>query len=417
MTCGFGGMFPGHSFYVRDPYSADETDALLALYLKLDTSNDPLAGLLVSQTIEPDLDYTVQFRALGGTDKRWNGIYVKNLIDGAHTISVATINTHVTNSTGSDHSFIDQDVTTTSTPEFEGATLTEDLDMGGNDIRNVASVNAKRVFAVEGDGSWNMSSDAGILYGTVESAGHIEVGGIADAEGAFAGGHAEGTIEALNRGSIALGVTSADAVISSSGAGSFAQGSAAGDGSINSTSNGSFAQGWAIGGSINATNAGAFAIGSTGNDNIIASGIGSFAQGNSGTNDIIASATNSVQHGPGENSTANSLQVGSGVMLKANGEIISKAGRIVNTTRLTGTTTLNNTHHHVFCDTDGGAFPVNLPAGVDGQTYRIANTGTSGNAVTLVPNGAELLNGFNASEKIFDSEKMILTYETTEGWR
>ncbi|KKN11899.1 hypothetical protein LCGC14_1021800, partial [marine sediment metagenome] len=95
------------------------------------------------------------------------------------------------------------------------------------------------------------------------------------------------------------------------------------------------------------------------------------------------------------------------------GELKSVEGRVVNTTRITGTTTLNATHHHVFCDTDGGAFPVNLPAGVDGQTYRIINAGS--NDVTVVPDGAELLDGENAS-KSFSRGVLILTYETTEGW-
>ena len=74
------------------------------------------------------------------------------------------------------------------------------------------------------------------------------------------------------------------------------------------------------------------------------------------------------------------------------------------------------TDDDIFVDTDGGAITVNLPAGVDGKRYRIINVGTSGNAVTLSPNGAELLTGENSSFTLLDKDVMILTYETTEGW-
>jgi hypothetical protein len=70
----------------------------------------------------------------------------------------------------------------------------------------------------------------------------------------------------------------------------------------------------------------------------------------------------------------------------------------------------------IFVDTDGGDIIVNLPVGVVGTRYRIVNTGTSGNSVTLAPNGLELLNGFNASESLEDSESLDINFEATEGW-
>ena len=92
-------------------------------------------------------------------------------------------------------------------------------------------------------------------------------------------------------------------------------------------------------------------------------------------------------------------------------------GRIVNTTRITGNTTLDATNHNVFCDTDGGAFTVTLPAGVDGTQYVIYNTGSSGNAVTVAPDGAELLLGDNSNYDILDDDDEQITFEPTEGWR
>ncbi len=91
-------------------------------------------------------------------------------------------------------------------------------------------------------------------------------------------------------------------------------------------------------------------------------------------------------------------------------------GVIRETDRITSNTTLDTTHHQVFCDTDGGAFTVTLPAGVDGTEYRIINTGSAGLDVTVTPDGAELLFGANSSDTVSDDEVIVIVYETTEGW-
>lgn len=91
-------------------------------------------------------------------------------------------------------------------------------------------------------------------------------------------------------------------------------------------------------------------------------------------------------------------------------------GRKVKTTRVTTTYTILVTDDNVFCDSDSGAFTVTLPAGVDGQKFRIINTGSSGNIITISPNGSELLEGANATRSITDGDVIILVYETTEGW-
>jgi len=91
------------------------------------------------------------------------------------------------------------------------------------------------------------------------------------------------------------------------------------------------------------------------------------------------------------------------------------SGKVLNTTRVTTTYTILATDEVIFCDTDGGAFTVTLPAGVVGATYRIINVGSSGNDVTLATTGSDTVNGA-ASERIADAEHFELTYESTEGW-
>jgi|6_EtaG_2_1085325.scaffolds.fasta_scaffold00140_30 hypothetical protein len=102
--------------------------------------------------------------------------------------------------------------------------------------------------------------------------------------------------------------------------------------------------------------------------------------------------------------------------LLINGTTVLTGGMRLTTTRVTNTYVVLGSDYAVFCDTDGGAFTVTLPVGVDGQTYKIINCGTSTNNLTLAPNGAELLIGVNANLTLADGESLILTYETSEGW-
>ena len=115
-----------------------------------------------------------------------------------------------------------------------------------------------------------------------------------------------------------------------------------------------------------------------------------------------------------------SVNTGSGLVeamrIDSNGTLKTSFGRIHNTTRLTGNTVLDATYHQVFCDTDGGAFTVTLPAGIAGTEYRIINTGSSANNLTIAPDGAELLIGVNANWTLFDGESLLIVYEATEGW-
>lgn len=69
----------------------------------------------------------------------------------------------------------------------------------------------------------------------------------------------------------------------------------------------------------------------------------------------------------------------------------------------------------IFADTDGGAFTVTLPAGVEGTMYRVTNVGSSANDLTIDGNGAETVMG-DTTQVLSDGETMILIYNTTEGW-
>ena len=92
------------------------------------------------------------------------------------------------------------------------------------------------------------------------------------------------------------------------------------------------------------------------------------------------------------------------------------SGRIVNLTRVTTTYTILNTDHEVFGNTDGAGYTVTLPAGVEGQTFIIKNTGSSGNTLTVAPNGAEHLIGVNSTFALLDAEDLSITYNATDGW-
>lgn len=70
----------------------------------------------------------------------------------------------------------------------------------------------------------------------------------------------------------------------------------------------------------------------------------------------------------------------------------------------------------IMCDTDAGAITVNLPAGVAGKSYKIVNAGSTGNDVTITPNGTELFFGDNASFTLADGEILEFNYSTAQGW-
>jgi hypothetical protein len=90
-------------------------------------------------------------------------------------------------------------------------------------------------------------------------------------------------------------------------------------------------------------------------------------------------------------------------------------GRIANTTRVTTTYNILATDDIVYGDTDGGAFTVTLPAGVEGTHYKIINVGTAGNDLTIDGNGTETVIG-ELTQDLSDGEILDLHYNANEGW-
>ena len=110
------------------------------------------------------------------------------------------------------------------------------------------------------------------------------------------------------------------------------------------------------------------------------------------------------------------LNILDNILLLAN-EIDTKNSIIKNTTIVTiSPYTPLATNEELFINTDIGPIIITLPAGIDGTNYRMINIGSSGNDVTLIPNGTERLFGEVASEKITDSEVLLMTFQTNEGW-
>ena len=91
-------------------------------------------------------------------------------------------------------------------------------------------------------------------------------------------------------------------------------------------------------------------------------------------------------------------------------------GRIKTVTRKTTTATILVTDSVIFGNTDSAGWTATLPAGVSGQTFKVINSGSSGNLLTVAPNGSEHLLGVNSNFVLFDAETLDLTYDSTDGW-
>lgn len=98
--------------------------------------------------------------------------------------------------------------------------------------------------------------------------------------------------------------------------------------------------------------------------------------------------------------------------------ILAPAGYRAKSTRTTSTPfAITTSHETIWFDTDSNAIVANLPAGVSGTRLKLINCGSSGNNVTVTPNGTEKIDGVNAAKTLSDGGVLDLEYETTEGWR
>lgn len=97
----------------------------------------------------------------------------------------------------------------------------------------------------------------------------------------------------------------------------------------------------------------------------------------------------------------------------------NKTGQVDSTNRIT-TSPYNIlvTDYILFFNTDGGNITANLPAGIEGTRYKIINSGTSGNTLTVTPNGTEQLFGGGAgvSSNLSDGQSIDIHYNSVDGW-
>ena len=104
------------------------------------------------------------------------------------------------------------------------------------------------------------------------------------------------------------------------------------------------------------------------------------------------------------------------------GDAVLKAGDtmtgpiIKKTRRITATDTILTTDDVVFCNT-ATAYTVTLPTGVEGQTFRIINSGTASKTLTVKPAaGQDLIGIADNSFLLYDGESLEITYNATDGW-
>lgn len=95
---------------------------------------------------------------------------------------------------------------------------------------------------------------------------------------------------------------------------------------------------------------------------------------------------------------------------------MNRLDRLEATGRVTASTTLTASQRNVLVNTDGGAVTITLPAGVAGTYYRITNSGSSVNDVTVTPNGTEDLLGSNSSTTVSDGNSLVIIFDETDGW-
>jgi len=137
----------------------------------------------------------------------------------------------------------------------------------------------------------------------------------------------------------------------------------------------------------------------------------------SGTAVVINEASRDMDFRVESGTVTNALFIDGGNDTAAFNVGLSTLGRIKNTTRnTTATYTVLPADDVVFMNTDAQAATATLSAGVEGQSHKIINSGSSGNDLTVTPAGAEHLIGANSSFALSDGETLDLTYNATDGW-
>ncbi len=101
--------------------------------------------------------------------------------------------------------------------------------------------------------------------------------------------------------------------------------------------------------------------------------------------------------------------------LTAAGFTASIGGRIKSTTRVITTYTILVTDSVVFANSDAGDYTVTLPAGVEGQTIRVINSGSSANTITVDGDGTDTIYS-SLTFALEDNESIEITYNADDGW-
>ncbi len=99
------------------------------------------------------------------------------------------------------------------------------------------------------------------------------------------------------------------------------------------------------------------------------------------------------------------------------GLLNTEAGRKKKSTRVTATYTALATDHIIYFNTDDGDADLFLPPGIPETEYEILLTGSSGNILTMKPNGDDKLFGFNEDFPAYDYEGFTMKFNSIEGWR
>ena len=99
------------------------------------------------------------------------------------------------------------------------------------------------------------------------------------------------------------------------------------------------------------------------------------------------------------------------------GGIIDGSGRKKNTIYTSGPIyTITKYDDVIIADTDSAPVSFYLPDGVDGQTHKISNGGTSGNDLSIYPPSGIMIGGGLGVFTLFDQENLDLTYYSGIGW-
>ncbi len=100
------------------------------------------------------------------------------------------------------------------------------------------------------------------------------------------------------------------------------------------------------------------------------------------------------------------------------GDLIQLDGNIAtrDVRRVTADYSIVSGDYTIFANTDSVPVTVTLPSGTQDRPVRIVNTGTSSKDVTIAPTGSDKIFGINSNWTLYDSDALILQYETSDGW-